>query len=214
MLGSRRSFLLAGLGARLLAQAGRGAAFPGAVRRYPDPMTEFDVYLLTDPAHTSLLPAHYNRAITKNSAHPALHVRPRRIAAGVPHGPEERADAPTDRGDDLDAGSLTLTPDNRSFCYFAGRSLYIANLATLRERKLYEIPEGWERCPGMSVGPDGTHATFAERKGETLAAAHGDAGAGGGAHGGGSAVRDQRPDSAADARADPVPPRRRARCGW
>ena len=68
MPGSRRSFLISGLGARLLAQAGRGAAFPGAVRRYPDPMTEFDVYLLTDPAHTSLLPAHYNRAITKNSA--------------------------------------------------------------------------------------------------------------------------------------------------
>jgi oligogalacturonide lyase len=43
--------------------------------------------------------------------------------------------------------------------------LYISGLATLRERELYRIPEGWERCEGMSVGPDGTHATFAERKG-------------------------------------------------
>src|SRR5436190_22759783 len=68
MLGSRRSFLVSALGARLLAQAGRGAAFPSAVRRYPDPLTELDVYLLTDPAHTSLLPAHYNRAFTRNSA--------------------------------------------------------------------------------------------------------------------------------------------------
>src|SRR5437868_5079274 len=68
MLGSRRSFLLTGLGARLLAQATRGTAFAGGVRRYPDPLTEFDVYLLTDPTHTSLLPAYYNRAITKNSA--------------------------------------------------------------------------------------------------------------------------------------------------
>src|SRR5437016_1967693 len=68
MTGSRRSFLLSALGARLLAQPGRGATFSGAVRRYPDPMTELDVYLLTDPSYTSLLPAHYNRAIAKNSA--------------------------------------------------------------------------------------------------------------------------------------------------
>ena len=68
MLGSRRSFLLAGVGARLLAQNGHGATIPAAVRRYPDPMTELDVYLITDPAYTSLLPANYNRAITKNNA--------------------------------------------------------------------------------------------------------------------------------------------------
>ena len=31
-------------------------------------------------------------------------------------------------------------------------------------RKLYDVPEGWERSAGMTVGPDGTHATFAESK--------------------------------------------------
>src|SRR4051794_30591757 len=166
MLGSRRSFLVSALGARLLAQAGRGAAFLSAVRRYPDPMTEFDVYLLTDPAHTSLLPAHYNRAITKNSG-TLLYTSDR------PGSPQafrmELKNAQTRQltdATDLDASSLTLTPDNRSFCYFAGRTLYLANMATLRDRKLYEIPEEWERCPGMSIGPDGTHATFAERKGD------------------------------------------------
>jgi oligogalacturonide lyase len=61
----------------------------------------------------------------------------------------------------LDGSSLTLLPDNRSFCYFAGTSLYICNLASLRVRELYQVPEGWERS-GMSVGPDGTHALFAE----------------------------------------------------
>jgi oligogalacturonide lyase len=166
MLGSRRSFLLSGLGVRLLAQAGRGAAFAGAVRRYPDPLTEFDVYLLTDPTHTSLMPAHYNRAITKNSA-TLIFTSDR---AGSPQAYRmDLKNAQTRQLTDtenLDASSLTLTPDNRSFCYFAGRSLYIGNLATLRERKLYDVPEGWERCPGMAVGPDGTHATFAERKGE------------------------------------------------
>jgi oligogalacturonide lyase len=59
-----------------------------------------------------------------------------------------------------------MTPDNRSFCYFAGRSLYISSLSTLHERELYQIPEGWERCAGLNIGPDGTHATFAEKKEE------------------------------------------------
>src|SRR6476661_5712310 len=115
MLGSRRSFLVAGLGARLLAQAGRGAACPGAVRRYPDPMTEFDVYLLTDPTHTSLLPAHYNRAITKNSG--ALLFMSDRT--GSPQAFRmDLKNAQTRQlteAENLDAASLTLTPDNRSF---------------------------------------------------------------------------------------------------
>jgi len=32
---------------------------------------------------------------------------------------------------------------------------------------LYEAPEGWEPAGGMSVGPDGTHGTLVERRGET-----------------------------------------------
>jgi oligogalacturonide lyase len=59
-----------------------------------------------------------------------------------------------------------LLPDNRSFCYLAGRALYISNVANLKERQLYQAPEGWEFSGGMSVGPDGTHATLIERKGE------------------------------------------------
>jgi oligogalacturonide lyase len=161
MLRSRRSFLLAGAGARLFAQAPRAA-----IRRYADPLTELDVYLLTDPSCTSILPAHYNRAITKNSG--TLLFGSDRSGSMQPW----RMDLKTgqlrqlDEAEDLDPASLTLTPDNRSFCYFAGRSLYISNWNAPRARKLYEVPSGWERRAGMTVGPDGTHATFAEGKGE------------------------------------------------
>src|SRR5437660_12814555 len=41
----------------------------------------------------------------------------------------------------------------------------MAAVASLREREVYSIPEGWERG-SMSVGPDGTHATLVEVKGE------------------------------------------------
>src|ERR1700680_4370761 len=43
----------------------RRRTFPTAVTRYPDPATEFMVYRLTDPAHTSRLPAYYGRTVSR-----------------------------------------------------------------------------------------------------------------------------------------------------
>jgi oligogalacturonide lyase len=111
-----------------------------------------------------LLPAYYNRAIARNSA-TLLFASDR---TGTPQG--FRMDLKTGETTqltqtaDLDGSSLTLTPDNRSFAYFAGRSLFLASLATLRERELYRVPDGWEREPGMSIGPDGSDVAFAERR--------------------------------------------------
>src|SRR5690349_18359484 len=118
---SRRRFLMSGVAARLSAQtaATRFTVFPADSRRYPDPATELDVYRLTDPAYSSTLPAHYNRAIAKNSSF-LLFTCDR---TGAPH--PFRIDLKTAQTKqlletaDLDGRSLTLTPDNRSFCYFA-----------------------------------------------------------------------------------------------
>jgi oligogalacturonide lyase len=164
---TRRSFL-ASLCASIpaFAQEKKGESFASGAHRYPDPTTELDVIRLTDPAYSSVLPAPYNRAIARNSGFLLFSCD----RSGSPQA--FRIDLKTAQtrqltdARDLDGSSLTMTPDNRSFCYFAGRSLYLSNLSTLHERELYQIPEGWERCPGLSVGPDGTHATFAEKKGE------------------------------------------------
>jgi len=160
---SRRVFLFSGLAGGLLGQE-KGASFAGEVRRYQDPTTELDVYRLTNPEHTSTLPAWYNRAVTRNNASLMF-------CCDRGSGPQAfRMDLKTGESreltavEDLDGTSLTLTPDNRSFCFFAGRSLFLSSAAG-RERQLYQVPEGWERCAGMSVGPDGTHATFAEQRG-------------------------------------------------
>src|ERR1043165_8237750 len=65
---SRRSFIISGLAAASAHSEGaKGGSFPSDAGRYPDPATELDVYRLTDPGYTSLLPAYYNRAISKNS---------------------------------------------------------------------------------------------------------------------------------------------------
>src|SRR5262245_334347 len=161
---SRRS-LLAGMGAAPLFGAGtKGTAFPPDTRRYPDPLTELEVYRLTDPVYSSTLSAPYNRVITRNSAAMLFCCdrdgTPQAFRIDLKKGEEKQLT----QAENLDGRSLTLTPDNRSFCYFAGRSLFITSMATLRERELYRIPEGWERCEGLSVGPDGTHATFGEKR--------------------------------------------------
>src|ERR1039458_3587747 len=65
---SRRGFLFSGIATGLLAQERPSASFPSAVKRYPDPTTDFDVYRLTDPSYSSTLPAAYNRAIAHNNA--------------------------------------------------------------------------------------------------------------------------------------------------
>ena len=164
---SRRWLLMAGLaGTRLTAQGFKRTTFPSDWHRYSDPATDLEVYRLTDPAYSSTMPAYYNRAIARSSGW---------MLFGCDRGGSRQAfhmdlksgeTQQLTEAEELDGASITLLPDNRSFCYFAGRSLHISNLATLRGRNLYQVAEGWERGAGMSVGPDGTHATFAERRGE------------------------------------------------
>ncbi len=160
---SRRGFLFSALAARLLSQERSGTSFPSAVKRYSDPTTELDVYRLTDPSYSSTLPAAYNRDIAHNNASMLFCCdrggSPQAFRLDLKSG--ETTELTT--VEDLDGSSLTLTPDNRSFCFFAGRSLFHSALGG-RPRELYKIPNGWERTAGLSVGPDGTHASFAERQ--------------------------------------------------
>src|ERR1019366_1017752 len=138
---SRRAFLFSGFATALLAQEKpaqerTGASFPSAIKRYPDPATDFDVYRLTDPSYSSTLPAAYNRAIAHNNAWMLFccerNGSPQAFRLDLKSG--ETRELTTVQ--DLDGSSLTLTPDNRSFCFFAGRALFISGLAG-RPRELY-----------------------------------------------------------------------------
>jgi oligogalacturonide lyase len=165
---TRRTWLAALLAAPAAwADAKKGDTFEAELRRYSDPSTEFDVIRLTDPAYASVLPAEYNRSIARTSSWMVFACdrsgSPQAFRMDLKTGQTRQL---TDAAS-LDGSSLTLTPDNRSFCYCAGRSVFISNLLTFRERELYSVPEGWERSPGMSVGPDGAHAILAEQKGDS-----------------------------------------------
>ncbi|HEY9142339.1 MAG TPA: oligogalacturonate lyase family protein, partial [Bryobacteraceae bacterium] len=164
---SRRAFLGSALAAlNLAAQSQKRAVLAPEWLRYEDPTTDLEVVRLTDPAHSSGLPAYYNRAVTRSSASLLYGADP----TGQPQA--FRLDLKTGEARqltevaELDAASLALSPDSRSFCCFAGRSLLHIALGNLRQREAYRIPDGWERCPGMSLTPDGAHALFAERRGE------------------------------------------------
>ena len=165
---TRRTWLGSLLAAPLAhAQSRKGATFPSDGRRYSDPTTEFDVIRLTDPAFSSTLSAFYNRDIARSTGSLLFCCdrsgSPQAFRMDLKNGQTRQL---TD-AEGLDGLSLTMTPDNRAFSYFAGRAFFSTSFSLPHDRELYHIPEGWERCPGMSIGPDGTHAVFAEQKGET-----------------------------------------------
>jgi oligogalacturonide lyase len=163
---TRRSLLISGIAATRLFPQQHGETFPSDSGRYSDPLTELDVYRLTKPDYATTMTAWYNRGIARNSGWMLCCCdragSPQAFRLDLKNGEMRQLT----QAEELDGSTLALTPDNRSFCYFAGRSLFMAPASGGRERELYKIPEGWQRGVGMSVGPDGTHATFVETKGD------------------------------------------------
>ncbi|PWU03479.1 MAG: hypothetical protein C5B51_18850 [Terriglobia bacterium] len=166
---SRRA-LLASLaaGAALASDSkkGKGETFESDSMPYSDAATEFQVYRLTDPTYSSTLPAASSRIISRNSGSLLFCCdrtgSPQAFRLDLKSGDTQQL---TDHAQ-MEGSSLTLLPDSRSFCYFAENVLYLVNLATLRERPIYTIPDGWEMCPGVNAGADGAHVTFGEKQGE------------------------------------------------
>ncbi len=165
---SRRAFLGSALAAlNLAAQSQKRAVLAPEWLRYEDPTTDLEVVRLTDPAHSSGLPAYYNRAVAHNSASLLYGADPTGPPQAFHLDLRDRRGAPVDRSRGTGRRFAGAFPDSRSFCCFAGRSLLHIAWATLRQREIYQIPEGWQRCPGMSLTPDGAHVLFAEQRGET-----------------------------------------------
>ncbi len=162
---SRRWFLIALPGACFAQVSAKGRVVPSAVTRYADPSTEFTVLRLTDPAHTSRLPAPYGRAVSRHS-NSLLYASDLsgRFEAYQMDLKSGQARQLTD-AEDLDPASLTLLSDDRGFCYLSGNRVMTASLSHLRSREVYRIPEGFERGPGFSVAEDGLYAALVEKKG-------------------------------------------------
>jgi oligogalacturonide lyase len=163
---SRRWFLFSLPAAAAMAAEinGKGRVFPSTVSRYPDAATEFTVARLTDLAHTSLLPAFYNRAIARRGNFMlCASDAPGRFEAfrlDLKNGQSRQLTETSD----LDPASLTLIGDG-TFCYLDGNRVFSASVSNQRAREVYRIPEGFERGPGFSVAEDGLFAALIEKKG-------------------------------------------------
>src|SRR5579875_275092 len=142
----------------------KGQIFEAEVYRYLDEATEFQVHRLTDPAYTSTLPGPVSRAISRNSGS-LLYCSdrtgsPQAFRLNLKSGDQQQL---TDHKD-LDGRSLTLLPDGRSFCFLAGRTIYLCPLSNLRERPVYTVAEGWEPAGGLHVAANGGQLFFVEER--------------------------------------------------
>ena len=151
---SRRVFLAAIPGVCVAATTGKGSLLPSVVTRYADPTTEFPVFRLTDPEHTSALPPHYARAVSRKGnfllyscdASGSMQAYRLDLKTG-------QARLLTD-AENFDPACFTLLADERSFCYVDGGRLYLSSLTSLRPRQVYQAPEGYQPT-GLSITDDG-----------------------------------------------------------
>ena len=161
---SRRFFLAAIPGVCYAAATGKGSVLPSSVFRYADPSTEFPVFRLTDPTHTSALPPHFARAVSRTGnfllyacdASESMQAYRMDLKTG-------QSRLLTD-AESFDPACFTLTADERSFCYVDGGRLYLSSLTSLRPRQVYQAPEGYQPT-ALSITDDGLSAALVERKG-------------------------------------------------
>src|SRR5438067_4294327 len=164
MMATRRVFLASAAASALRGEQDKGKSFPSEWGRYPDPATEFEVQRLTDPAHTSHLPAYYNRAIARRGGF-FLFCSDRTGSKQV-----FRMDLKSGewrqltQAAELDGDSVTLAPDERSVFYFDGPMLRRQSIGAARDQEMYRIEDGWTRGAGASVTGDGLSAIFAESR--------------------------------------------------
>ena len=159
---SRRVFLAAVPTLCAAAAGGKGSVFPSSVTRYSDPSTEFPVFRLTDPEHTSVLPPQSARAVSHKSNF--------LIYASDSAGSMQvfRMDLKNGQSrlltdaENLNRDCFTLAADERSFLYVDGSQLYSSSLTSLRPRAVYQLKEGFQAA-GLNLTDDGLRAVLVEK---------------------------------------------------
>lgn len=141
---------------------GKGHTVPAAVFRYPDPSTEFPVARLTDPAHSSALPASYQHPISKRNFMLYASDMTGRFEAFRMDLKTGQSKQLTD-AEKLNPVCLALLPDDRGFCYVDGDRVFESGFSALHPREVYRISEDFE-AGGLSIAEDGQYIAVVERK--------------------------------------------------
>jgi oligogalacturonide lyase len=136
-------------------------------KRYADPATDLEVVRLTDPAFASGMAAPHLRQFVRRGE--SLLYWSERHAGDSP-GARQAFLLDLKQGESrqltqaaaLDPASLSVSPDERSFVFFDGRSLYESPLANVHPREIHVVPEASLRS-GLTVASDGA-VLFSERE--------------------------------------------------
>src|SRR5262245_56942507 len=162
MRATRRAFLATLATSALQADLEKGKSFPADWTRYSDPATEFEVFRLTDPAYGSHLPAYYNRTLSRRGGFLLFWSDRTGSSQAFRLDLKSGESRQLTQAHELDGSSLTLMPDERTFCVFDGPSLRQIAITNLRDREVYRVNEGWTRGDGVSVTGDGISAVLSE----------------------------------------------------
>ena len=160
---TRRALLAAMSGAVAAAKAEIGSVVVSEVRRFADAATETPVTRLTDPAHTSLLPAWHLNAATRRG-HLLLYSNDRTGAMQVYRMDLRSGEARqlTDV-ETLHPRAVAVLPDERYFACAAGRALIVQPIRPGHPREAYRAPADFELTGGLSISSDGRTAVLIEK---------------------------------------------------
>lgn len=157
---TRRVFLLA---LPTMAAIPKGQTFPGQSITFSDEATENEVQRLTSLDSSCFLPPSFNRVASSKGAF-LLYSSDRTGSSQV-----FRLDLKSGNSrllteaEKLNRDTITLSTDEKSFCFFDGLSLKSSNTGNLRDREVYRASS---EIKGLSLSDDALHAAFIE--GESL----------------------------------------------
>lgn len=162
---TRRAFLAAS--APLWAKEGRsqkGARFQSPIVKFADPLTERQMWRLTDPAYVHHLPHYHHRIISRNNE--SL------LVASEISGERQIYELRTDdgrmtqltEGPGVDPYSATLGPRSRWFYVVQGDTLKQIGVRNRKERRIYTAPSGWRLTGHIGAEEQGRHVVLVEMR--------------------------------------------------
>ena len=161
---TRRGFLAGAAALQVRRAAGKGERLAASLRRYADPLTEREVWRLTDPAVPHHHPQNYQRFASRNNAFLLLArlIEGQRQAVRLDFSPPRLTQLTEGAG--LAPYSLCLAPDDRSFFFLQNGRLKQTGLRTLREREIFQVEDGWRATGDLGISIDGRFAALIEMR--------------------------------------------------
>ena len=156
------------------ARSAKGARFQSEIVKFSDPLTERQVWRLTDPAVLHHLPHYHNRSIARNNGFVlvASEISGERQIFELRIEDSGRGSAPSSparmtqltEGPGVHAYSATLGPRDRWFYLLQGDTLKQIEIRNRKERRIHTAPAGWRLTGHLSAGDEGRYVALVEMR--------------------------------------------------